>query len=76
MIINTTRFQVLSSYRSLDESIEPAADALLQRYGRAAPSEASRQICEFNSNGLHPLAGIWQKIRHRVIEKSGPNRLR
>ncbi len=52
-----------------NESIEPAAEALMREHGAEAVSEAARQVSALNSKGFYALAATWQQIRHKIVER-------
>ena len=59
----------LSKHPLSNESIEPAAEALMREHGAAAVSEAARQVSALNSKGFYSLAATWQQIRHKIVER-------
>lgn len=52
-----------------NDTIEPAAEALMREHGAGALSEAARQVSALNSKGFYGLAATWQQIRHKIAER-------
>jgi hypothetical protein len=68
-IISAIGFMTLSNHPLSNESIEPAAEALMREHGAQAVSEAARQVSALNSKGFYALAATWQQIRHKIVER-------
>jgi hypothetical protein len=68
-IINAAGFKTLPKLLLSNDTIEPAAEALMREHGAGALSEAARQVSALNSKGFYGLAATWQQIRHKIAER-------